>query len=25
LWLATAISAACSAALFRSVRTSDKQ
>ena len=24
LWLATAISAACSAALFRSVRTSDK-
>jgi uncharacterized membrane protein YoaK (UPF0700 family) len=24
LWLATAISAVCSAALFRSVRTSDK-
>jgi hypothetical protein len=24
LWLATAISAACSAALFRSVRTSDQ-
>jgi predicted phage tail protein len=25
LWLATAISAVCSAALFRSVRTSDKK